>query len=271
MSAPARAPASPTGPAGPFDRVLVEIDETPESLVAAAQGRTLGGPESELELLAVSDTTAVTQAGAAARFAARGVTEATAAALERAQTLLRPSTVRFVAGDARESLLAEARATGATLVAVEMHEHSRLTAHLFGTLDASVLREGVCNLLLARPGWGPSKPRSVIVGVDGSPESRRAEEVARSITARLGIELRPLIALGGKPVEDALFGEDYRDAVLDSRDAVAALTAAGGEPDLIVVGSRGLHGLRALGSVAERTAYRARCSVLVVRGAPASR
>jgi nucleotide-binding universal stress UspA family protein len=34
------------------------------------------------------------------------------------------------------------------------------------------------------------------------------------------------------------------------------------------VGSRGLHGLRALGSVSERVAHDASCSVLVVRTAP---
>ena len=49
----------------------------------------------------------------------------------------------------------------------------------------------------------------------------------------------------------------------DDRSAVHALTEAGG--DLIVVGSRGLHGLRALGSVSERVAYGAKASVLVAR------
>lgn len=39
-----------------------------------------------------------------------------------------------------------------------------------------------------------------------------------------------------------------------------------GTPEsLIVLGSRGLHGIRALGSVSERVAHRAPCSVLVVR------
>jgi nucleotide-binding universal stress UspA family protein len=37
------------------------------------------------------------------------------------------------------------------------------------------------------------------------------------------------------------------------------------DPDLLVVGSRGLQGLRSLGSVSERVAHEARCSVLVVR------
>jgi nucleotide-binding universal stress UspA family protein len=34
--------------------------------------------------------------------------------------------------------------------------------------------------------------------------------------------------------------------------------------DLVVVGSRGVHGLRALGSVSERVAHQAHCTALVV-------
>jgi nucleotide-binding universal stress UspA family protein len=37
-------------------------------------------------------------------------------------------------------------------------------------------------------------------------------------------------------------------------------------PLLVVLGSRGMHGVRALGSVSERVAHRAASSVLVVKG-----
>jgi nucleotide-binding universal stress UspA family protein len=43
------------------------------------------------------------------------------------------------------------------------------------------------------------------------------------------------------------------------------LTAASHDADLLVLGSRGLHGLKALGSVSERVAHRAECSTLIVR------
>jgi nucleotide-binding universal stress UspA family protein len=46
---------------------------------------------------------------------------------------------------------------------------------------------------------------------------------------------------------------------------VDALVDAAADCDLLIVGSRGLHGLAALGSVAERVAHRARCPVLIVR------
>jgi hypothetical protein len=46
---------------------------------------------------------------------------------------------------------------------------------------------------------------------------------------------------------------------------VDVLVSAARDADLLVLGSRGLHGLRALGSVSERVAHRAPSSVLVVR------
>ncbi len=51
----------------------------------------------------------------------------------------------------------------------------------------------------------------------------------------------------------------------DARGAVDVLVEASASADLLVVGSRGLHGLKALGSVSERVANQARCSVIVVR------
>jgi nucleotide-binding universal stress UspA family protein len=51
-------------------------------------------------------------------------------------------------------------------------------------------------------------------------------------------------------------------------EPVRALVGASGIADLVVVGSRGLHGLKALRSVSERVAHQAECSVLVVREAP---
>ena len=47
--------------------------------------------------------------------------------------------------------------------------------------------------------------------------------------------------------------------------ALDPLNVASETADLVVVGSRGLRGMRALGSLSERLAHEARCSVLVVR------
>ncbi len=56
---------------------------------------------------------------------------------------------------------------------------------------------------------------------------------------------------------------------VDGAGPVAALRSASDDADLVIVGSRGLHGARALGSVSERVAHQAACSVLVVRGVAA--
>jgi nucleotide-binding universal stress UspA family protein len=55
------------------------------------------------------------------------------------------------------------------------------------------------------------------------------------------------------------FAEQVDDRPVD------ALVSASRDADLLVVGSRGLHGFRSLGSVSERVAHQARSSVLIVR------
>lgn len=252
-----------------FDRVLVEIDETSESLVAAAQAACLAAPGAEVELLAVVERFAASHAGAAARHAADASEAATAAALEQAQALVQDATARFVAGRPREAVLDEADAVGATLVALGIHPHGRLTAKLFGTLDASVLRDAPCSVLIARPGWGPAKPKQIVVGRDGSAESDFAEGAARRLGARLGVDVQAVVALGGKPLREAALAPAADDTLVDPRDPPDALAAAATGCDLLVIGNRGAHGAPKLGRVAERVVYAARSSVLVVR-APAA-
>lgn len=74
-----------------------------------------------------------------------------------------------------------------------------------------------------------------------------------------------MVGLGGKLRDAEGVTELFREAVVDKRSPVDALVSASESADLVVVGSRGLHGLQALGSVSERIAHRAHSSVLVVR------
>jgi nucleotide-binding universal stress UspA family protein len=53
---------------------------------------------------------------------------------------------------------------------------------------------------------------------------------------------------------------------IEAKSPVEALVEASRTTDLVIVGSRGAHGIAALGSVAERVAHQAGCSVLIVRG-----
>lgn len=270
MSTPSDA-ALPVERIDVFDRVLVELDENPESLVAAAQAKCLMDPNGELELLGVVDRASAAQAGAAAVFAADAAEAGTAAALEHAKNLLEPTNVRFVVGRPRDALLAEAAAVRATLVALGLHPHGRVTAKLFGTLDAAVLRDAPCSVLVSRPGWGATKPKAVVVGIDGSSESDLAKRVAQELAQRLGAELRMVIAVGGKVLDDAVFGPQNAEALIDPRDPPAALVANASKGDLLVIGHRGAHGAAKLGRVGERVVYAAQSSVLVVRPSPPQR
>ena len=73
-----------------------------------------------------------------------------------------------------------------------------------------------------------------------------------------------ITALAGKHVDRVLIRERSGAEVVGQHPVVALVEAAR-DADLLVVGSRGLHGLKALGSVSERVAHDAACSVLVVR------
>lgn len=100
--------------------------------------------------------------------------------------------------------------------------------------------------------------------MDGSEQSRRALSAALDLSARLDAPLRVIAATGGKHVQvDGL--RDAGQVEWDERKPFDALLAVSQECDLVFVGSRGLHGIAALGSVSERLAHRAPSSVLVVR------
>ena len=124
---------------------------------------------------------------------------------------------------------------------------------------------------MARAPQNAGFPATVMVAADGSPESARAIHAAADVAHRLGAELEAIVATGGqtdvnigavRSMLDAAGGPEIplRE---DPQPPVDALTRLA--PDMLVIGSRGLQGVRSLGSVSERVAHEARCSVLVVR------
>lgn len=134
--------------------------------------------------------------------------------------------------------------------------------------------------------------RQVVVGVDGSPAAEAALVWARDEARRWGAEVlvvqawefTPLVVATDAPVDleglraatdeslrrqvEAVFGPD--DATVTSRTvedlpARALLDAAEGA-DLVVLGSRGLGGVKSffLGSVSAKVMHHATCPVVVV-------
>jgi len=238
-----------------FEHVLVGIDETPESLVAAAQGRVLCAPGGRMVLVAVAERYLAAHAGFAAPDAEDDlVAGTTSAVLERARELVDADESRLASGRLVDVLRAECRRGGASLVAVGARPHRRLSAATFGGHDVEFLHDASCAVLIARPGWGPSRPARIVVGVEGSPESHAVETIARALAARLGCEIVPVVSL--QEVDLSTLRAERGDGLLDPRDLVHAVAAAATGSALVVVG-RG-------SGVAERIAYSVGCSVLVV-------
>jgi nucleotide-binding universal stress UspA family protein len=248
-----------------FERVLVGVDQTPESLVAAAQAKQLCAPNGRLDLLAVAETYLAAHAGHAARVAEDDIIAGASAMLDRARRLVEPDETHLLPGRLITRLCQECHRTGATLVAVGARPHRRLSALTFGGHDIEALHDVPCSVLIARPGWGPSKPRRLVVGVDGSPDGRTAELAATSIAHRLSCELVHVVGLTEDDVDLDLLRTQGEDVLLDPDDLAHAVVSASREDTLVVVGRRRAHDHRWGGSVAERIVYSARCSVLVVR------
>lgn len=259
--------AVPTTAALPvFDRIVVGIDDTPESLEAARQAAVLRAPGGMLHLLAAVHTATAIHAGFAASSVADQMLTGARAMLERAAAASRPTTHTLLEGRPAPLLLEQLRRHHASLLVVGCHDHRRAAGLLVGAVGTVLLRDAPCSVLFARrDSWPEGHPDRIVAGVDGSPASMRAVEVARALGDRFGVRLTLVVGLGGKLRDTSAVTSAYPEAVVDDRPPVDALVAASCSADLVVVGSRGLHGFQALGSVSERVAHRAHSSVLVVR------
>lgn len=252
-----------------FSRVLVGVDGSEESREAARQAATLA--EGELTLLAVHDIASAlvggTGFGVPAYYDEDVQRDSAKAAVEQAQKELEAAapTGKVVKGVTWDALIHEAERAQDTLIAVGSHGLGRMAGIVMGSVATQMIHKAPCSVLVARK-RSDSFPHKIVVGIDGSPQSLAAYAVAKRLAEKFETELVPVRAHGGKQVEghlvDQLVGH-YREELPD--EPVTALVAASADADLLVVGSRGVHGIKALGSVSERVAHQARCSVLIVR------
>lgn len=249
-----------------FQRVLCGIDATPQSLEALRQADRLRDERGELTVVSALDLHATAHAAWAATQAVVGLRAEAESALAAARAEVTNAEFQLVEGRPDQVLLAEAERLNATLVAVGSHGYSRPIGMVLGSVATVVLHDSPCSVLVARERMsGADVPRSIVVGIDGSPESAAAAELAAALADRLGIEIRRLAIRDGKEFDQAAVDATADDVRFEDGKPVEYLVAAVNTDDLLIVGSRGLHGIRALGSVSERVAHKARCSVLVVR------
>jgi nucleotide-binding universal stress UspA family protein len=243
---------------GLFERIVCGVDSSPESLEAVRQADVLLEPGGRLVLVAAVDVTAAVHfrlaptAIHAARHALEDIEERdreALAALERARaeaTHAAEVATLESAGRPADCLFEAVASERATLAVVGSHGLGRAAGVLLGSVATRVLHQAPCSVFVARGrGTGSWSPRTIVVGVDGSPAADAALRAGRELEERFGSDLTPLTVAGRRPAHE--------------------LVEAAAEADLIAVGSRAERRALGLGSVAERVAHHAGCSVLVVR------
>jgi nucleotide-binding universal stress UspA family protein len=272
-----------------FSRVVAGVDGGEPGYEAVRQASRLVAPEGSLELFTAVHFADAALAGWSSTRLADELRAEADETVRRAAELAGPRAgTKLVNGPPPASFLQEVEEQDATLAVVGTHGHKRVAEIVLGGVAGQLLHEAPCSVCIARrPGAGsvageavdarPSDrvasgvpgaealfPRAIVAGCDGSPQSEAAVGVARYLAERFDVPLELVTALGGKDVDRERAHE--LGVTFVQGHPVKALVDAGRRADLLVVGSRGLHGLKALGSVSERAAHRATCSVLVVRG-----
>ena len=259
-----------------FGAILCAVDGSRAAGEAAQQAIALCGPGTSLSFLAVFHSVGAGLAAQAELSEARA-----SAALQEASELARRAGV-----DAASELCSGAPVSDLLLEQAAMHDllvlghrgGSRLGGIMLGSTAAQVAHRAEGPVLVARRSPdGADFPQRILLATDGSAGSWAAAQMATRVSTARGSALRLVY------VPDGMHPERYREvlkqsamikettgappAVTDTPGQVAGQiceAASADDSSLIVIGRRGLSGVKALGSVSERVVHRAPCAVLVV-------
>ena len=249
-----------------FDRVLCAFDGSSGATVAAKQGDVLRNGLGDIELVGVYETPALYSADGGPLIVADAEREFDRR-FAAGRSAFPHATAEVLHGPVVPRLLDQIAEFHATLVATGATEHSRPIGALLGSVSTAMLHRAPCSVLIARRAWGgvQSHVRSWS-GMTVLGKLTEALSVGRDLAAQFDATLR--VVLGA---EAALIEAEELDGLTVERDArhpVDALCKASESADLLLVGSRGLRGVKAMGSISEQIGHQSACSVLIVRGAP---
>jgi nucleotide-binding universal stress UspA family protein len=263
---PETPPSSEAEP--PFTSVLCAVDGSRESQAASSQAISIAAGAS-LTFLAVPEYAGMDD-DRARRVLASAVELAQHEGIEAASELGERD---------RVTKEVEQRSAGHDLLVIGSHGVSRREGIVWGSTTSHAVHAAPVPVLVARRSNERKEfPQRILIASDGSSDSSEAVELAAAL-ARLHGAMTWLVhvgkwedpqhqqafaeqqsvlseASGSEPVVVELKGDAHRRVPELARQEQISLT---------VVGSRGLTGVKALGSVSERIAHSSEGSVLLVR------
>jgi nucleotide-binding universal stress UspA family protein len=273
---------------GVFTKILCAVDGTRWSTAAVGVAASLAGPDGHLTLLAV---TAASGSGpnamaAISPYRARQILSRAKSIADNAGV---PSTTVVDPGHPPVDVILE-RARGHDLLAIGAPPTSWLGGILMAGVSLSfggMIAGGVAApalsrfttpmLVVRRTSAGALRGREILVASDGEEGSDRLVELAGRLAQSQGARVTLVSALVGESkTKPRIVQRQTRDLELALPGACAAVIEPGRAADvilhaakttkaaMIVMGSRRLGGLRALGSVSRRIAHDAPCSVLLL-------
>jgi nucleotide-binding universal stress UspA family protein len=253
---------------GVFSRIVVGVDGTDWGLEALRQALLLAPETAEVRAVTALDAAPAVHTGIQAARFTELLTQEAAETCATAQKIIgaRPRADALVEhGKPVDVLRRQRDELDATLLALGGRRSSRFLGIMLGDTGTELLHDASCSLLLACPSAeGSWQPRRIVVGLDGSGYASDALTVADELAERLRGSVEVVSATGGQSEIDRDSAWGARVRSWDDAEPVHALVGRSRTADLVVVGSRGLHGIRAIGSVSERVAHQAHCTALVV-------
>lgn len=259
-----------------FAHILCGIDGSPAAHEAARQAAVLAGGGS-LELVSVTWTTGAgpTRMTVLSDTRARRALEAATGLAAEQGT---PVSAELVHA-ADEAGTMRRLAAGHDLIAVGARSGSRAGGIVLGSVASRMVHEPDAPVLIARrPPEGATFPDPILLATDGSASSARAATLTARVAGRLGAAVLVLRVGTATGVEELRQVARQIGEIVDATGREPVVVERGGDPldtivevarseraSLIVVGSRGRSGVKALASISERVAHEAPCSVLVAR------